>query len=335
MAATAPAATGMRDAFNPGRAVRRQSWTLGVIALLAVEIFVQTRLNAHWGSFDVQTLAIAALPLAFAAMGQALIIIGGGVDLSLGNQMALYNVIAARWMNGGSFEEALLISLAIILLAVAIGAATGLVIGLGGIPDIVVTLATSFVWLGVSLEILGLPGGGTPIRFANLAQVDTVATEWIPLGAVILLAAWAVIWLPFRRSRLGLAVYAIGSDRNAAYLSGVNIFRTRIVAYAVAGIFVGLAGLALTATTGTGDANAGQTANYTLLSVAASVLGGVSLAGGVGGLLGPLVGAFILQLVSTILLLLNVDPNYGQVIQGSLIILVVAIGGLLLLRRRA
>jgi ribose transport system permease protein len=248
--------------------------------------------------------------------------------------MALYNVIAARFMLNGSFGKSILISLLIILLAVAVGVAMGLIIGLSGVPDIVVTLAASFVMVGVSLEILGLPGGGTPSRFSDLAQVDTFLTEWLPMGIVILLLAWAIVWLPFRRSRAGLAVYAIGSDRNAAYLSGISVFRARIVAYGLAGVFIGLAGLALTATTGTGDANAGTTANYTLLSVAASVLGGVSLAGGVGGLLGPLVGAFILQLVSTILLLLNVDPNYGQVIQGTLIILVVAIGGLLLLRRR-
>ena len=134
---------------------------------------------------------------------------------------------------------------------------------------------------------------------------------------------------------MGLSFYAIGSSKNAAYLAGIDVRRAKVLSYAVGGIFTGCAGLALTATTGIGDANTGAVGNYTLNSVAAVVLGGVSLAGGIGGLFGPIVGAFVLELVSTILLLHEVDPNWAQVIQGSLIIIVVAVGGLLLLRRKA
>jgi ribose transport system permease protein len=149
---------------------------------------------------------------------------------------------------------------------------------------------------------------------------------------VILLLAFALFWLPLRWARPGLALYSVGSNRSAAYLSGVGVARTRVFAYALGGLFAGLAGLALTATSGIGDPNAGQ--YYTLNSVAAAVLGGVSLVGGVGGLIGPIAAAFVVTLVKTMLILKGVDQNWAQVIQGSLIIVVVLIGGLAIRQRR-
>jgi len=143
---------------------------------------------------------------------------------------------------------------------------------------------------------------------------------------VILLAVYAVLWLTVRRTRPALAMYATGSNRPAAYLAGVNVSRSRILAYAYSGAFAALGGLALTAASGLGDPNSGSI--YTLNSVAAVVLGGVSLLGGVGGLIGPIAAAFILTLVKTLMILRGVDQNYAQVIQGSLIVLVVMVGGL-------
>ena len=330
----APATAEPAASRNVGRTLRRNAWTVGVFVLLVVVLWYQRDLNPNWGSFDVETLAIAAVPPAFAAMGQAVIIIGGGVDLSIGAQIALINVISARWMLHGGLSRAVLLCLALIVLGILIGALTGAVIGVSGVPDIVVTLASSFIWSGVALVILGFPGGGAPPGFTNLAQIDTFGTEWIPTSIVLLLLVFAVVWLPLRRSRFGLSIYAIGSDRQAAALSGVSVFRTRILAYGVGGVFTACAGLAVTATTGTGDATAGGN-YYTLNSVAAAVLGGVSLAGGVGGLIGPAIGAFVLSLVPSILLLKNVDPNWAQVVQGALLIGVVMLAGLALVRRRA
>src|SRR5262249_38342879 len=152
------------------------------------------------------------------------------------------------------------------------------------------------IWGGVALLVLGLPGGGAPVRFTDLAQVDTFLTQWLPASVVVLLAIFALVWLPLRRSRYGLAIYALGSDRAAAALSGDSRLRAKMLSYAVGGVFTACAGLAVTATTGTGDATQGA-GLYTLNSVAACVLGGVSLAGGIGGLIGPAVGAFALSLV--------------------------------------
>src|SRR4029077_9076852 len=113
---------------------------------------------------------------------------------------------------------------------------------------------------------------------------------------------------------------------NAAYLAGVNVPAVRIAAYALSGTFAALGGLALTAAATLGDPHSGEI--YTLNSVAATVLGGVSLLGGVGGLIGPIAAAFVLTLVKTILIIKGVDKNWAKGIQGTLIVLVVMIGGL-------
>ena len=279
-----------------------------------------------WGPFDVQSLAIDALPLAFVACGQAIVIISGGIDLSIGSLTGLVNVVAARWMVHLSFEEALLFSLALLLAATLAGLLTGAIIVVTRVADIIVTLAMLFIWAGVALAVLTIPGGGAPLRFTSLVTVDTVFTKWVPSALVLLLVAYAIIWLPFRRTRPGLALYAIGSNRNAAYLAGINVPVYRIVAYGCSGLFAGFAGLALTGASGIGDPHSGDI--YTLNSVAAVVLGGVSLLGGVGGLIGPIAAAFVLTLVKTILVIKGVDQNWALVIQGTLIVLIVMLGGL-------
>jgi ribose transport system permease protein len=323
--------------FDGRRFLRRHGWTIGVYLLLAVlVVYWRSQTSLKWGPFDVQSLAIDALPFAFAAMGQAIVIISGGIDLSIGSMMSLVNVVAAKYMvqktaadgsiSGFSLRDALLFSLLLVICAAIAGALTGLVIVVTRIADIIVTLAMLFIWAGAALAVLEVPGGGVPLKFQNMVTLDTVGTNWFPKALLILMIAFAVLWLPVRRSRPGLALYAIGSNRNAAYLSGVNVTRARIGAYAFSGAFAALGGLALTAASGLGDPHSGDI--YTLNSVAAVVLGGVSLLGGVGGLIGPIAAAFVLTLVKTILIIRGVDQNWAQVIQGTLIVLVVMIGGL-------
>jgi ribose transport system permease protein len=313
--------------FDVRRFVRRHGWTIGVYVLLAVLVlYWRSQTNLPWGPFDVQSLAIDTLPFAFAAMGQAIVIISGGIDLSIGSMMSLVNVVAAKYMIHMSFREALLFGLLLVVCAALAGALTGFVIVTTRIADIIVTLAMLFVWAGAALAVLEVPGGGVPIKFQNMVTLDHVVTNWVPKALVLLVVAFAVLWLPIRRTRPGLALYAIGSNRNAAYLSGVNVSLTRIGAYAFSGVFAALGGLALTAASGIGDPLSGSV--YTLNSVAAVVLGGVSLLGGIGGLVGPIAAAFVLTLVKTILIIRGVDQNWAQVIQGTLIVLVVMIGGL-------
>jgi ribose transport system permease protein len=137
--------------------------------------------------------------------------------------------------------------------------------------------------------------------------------------------AVAAIWLPIKLSRIGLLIYAAGSDSVAAFRSGVNVQGARTIAYMFSGMACAIAGMALTMTTGIGAPLAGS--YYTLSSVAAVVIGGVSLAGGRGGMIGPVIAALLLTLAPMDLVFLGIDPNYGQVIQGTLIVLVVMVAG--------
>jgi ribose transport system permease protein len=308
------------------RNLRLHGWTIGVWLVLLAMIPYYRSLSQQSFEFDIQALAIDALPLCFAAMAQAVVVISGGIDLSVGSLMGLMNVLSAKHMMGMSFREAILFSLVILLLAALAGGFTGLVITVTRIPDIVVTLGMLFVWYGVGLWVMEIPGGGAPQQFFDLA-LGSIGSTQIPGALVMVFVAFAVLWLPIRWLRPGLSIYAVGSNRNAAYLSGIGVARTRVGAYVLGGVFAGLGGLALTATSGIGDPNSGSI--YTLNSVAAVVLGGVSLLGGVGGLIGPIAAAYILTLSKTVLLIRGTDPNYAAVYQGLLIILGVVIGGLL------
>jgi ribose transport system permease protein len=322
-----------RRGIDWGRIVSRHGWTIGVYVLLLMLIIAYAWALAPvaFTAFDLGSIVIGALPLVFAAMAQSVIVISGGIDLSLGVIVAVINVTAASLMENQSFATSLLIAFGLMLLGVVIGAINGGLVVITGVPDIVVTLAMSFVWGGMALVIMRTPGGGSPDDYQALGTGTFIST-WIPAGAVVIVVVLLAVWLPLRWRRPGFAIYAIGSNRDRAYLSGVNVASTRILAYAVGGFFAAMGGLAATATTGIGTPYAGNF--ITLNSVAAVVLGGVSLAGGKGGVVGPVAAAFCLTLVPSIMVFQGIDPNYGQVIQGALIVVVVMLGGLLLLRER-
>ena len=332
---TAPATADVlefRGAAPWRRNLRLHGWTIAVWLVLLAMVPYWRSLSEQDFKFDVQALAIDALPLCFAAMAQAIIVISGGIDLSIGSLMGVINVLSAREMVDMSFRQALLFSLGLIVLTMLASAFTGLIIVLTRIPDIVVTLGMLFVWQGVALWVMEIPGGGVPIDYSDLAVGDLGKTG-IPNAAIVVFAALLLVWVPIRWLRPGLALYAVGSNRNSAYLSGIGVARTRVGAYLLAGAFTGLAGLALSASSGIGDPNSGTT--YTLNSVAAVVLGGVSLLGGVGGLIGVIAAAYVLTLSKIILLLRGTDPNYANVYQGALIIVVVVISGLLTRKTRS
>jgi ribose transport system permease protein len=232
-------------------------------------------------------------------------------------------------MKGQAEEFGFLVVVGVLLLGLLLGAVNGAVVVITRVPDIIVTLAMSFVWAGSALLVLRTPGGGSAKWLRDLV-LGSVGSEWIPKAAVVLFVIVAVIWLPIRRTRLGLSLYAIGSNQLAAFRSGVSVGRTKIVAYMLGGLFAALAGLSLTASTGIGTPVPGP---YTLLSVAAVVLGGVSLAGGRGGLLGPIVAVMVLSLIRTDMTFLKLNTNLATVAQGVILIAVVMFGTLIQFRR--
>ncbi|HEY8637534.1 MAG TPA: ABC transporter permease [Candidatus Limnocylindrales bacterium] len=308
---------------------RRNNWALSLIGFLALLIVFTKLIQPNYGVTGIRGLGISVLPLALAAVAQAVVVIAGGIDLSIGSMMALTSVVSAVLMKDQSEGLDVVLVLAVLLLGLALGAINGGVVVITRVPDIVVTLAMSFVWAGFALLVLNTPGGGSADWLKELVT-GSIGSEWIPRAAVTLVVVVTVIWIPVRRSRLGLSMYAIGSNQLAAFRSGVPVGRTKVSAYALAGLFAALAGLSLTASTGIGTPVPGP---YTLLSVAAVVLGGVSLAGGRGGVFGPIVAVVVLQLIRTDMTFLNINTNLAVVVQGLILIGVVMIGSLVQLRR--
>ena len=324
------AGLGVIDKINSVLAGHRA--LIGMPALLVAFLAATVAIHPGFNSFDAQSIAMAALPLAFAAAAQAVVVISGGIDLSIGSVMAVANVLAASTMRNASFAEALFLAIAVLVAGAAIGAVNGLMVIVSRVPDVIVTLTTGFIWGGVALLILEKPGGGAPPEFLNLGT-GAFMTEWLSNSLILLVVALAAIWIPVSISKTGLRIYATGSDEIAAFRSGVNVKLARLLAYVLAGLFSAVGGVGLTMTTGIGSPRAGVL--YTLSGLAAVVIGGVSLTGGRGGIVGPVIAAFVLTLIPADLIFLNIDPNFGQVIQGTLIVLVVMAGGLIASMRKA
>jgi ribose transport system permease protein len=320
---------GRRPADVVGSLLRRGGWTLGLIGLLVLLLLATKLIQPSYGLRGIQGLAISVLPLALVAVAQAIVVIAGGIDLSVGSMMALTSVVSAVLMENQSEALSIAVVIGVLALGLVLGAVNGILIVVTRVPDIVVTLAMSFVWAGGALFILNTPGGGSAEWLRQLT-LGSVGIDWIPRAAVVLAVVVAVIWIPIRRSSMGLSIYAIGSDPVAAHRSGVPVTRTKVIAYMLTGLFSALAGLSLTASTGIASPVPGP---YTLLSVAAVVLGGVSLTGGRGGVLGPIIAVVVLSLLRTDMTFLNLNPNLATVAQGVILVGVVMFGSLLQLRR--
>jgi ribose transport system permease protein len=320
------------------RFVSRHGWVLGLVVLLALLLAFTKAIQPSYGAGDFGSLMRAGLPFAFAVAAQTIVVIAGGIDLSIASMMALTSVTAASMMNGASEEYALLVVPFVLVTGLALGALNGLLIVVTRVPDIVVTLAMLFVFQGAALLVLEAPGGGAALWLKALIT-GTIAlpgipegiTAWIPKALVLLIICLGAVWIPLRLSGRDLAIYAIGSNPLAAFRSGVPVAKTKILAYALGGLFGAMGGLSLTMSTGIGAPIPGP---YLLASVAAVVLGGVALSGGRGGIIGPIAAVFILRLVRTDLTLLAVDPNVTAIIEGTIMVIVVMFGAYIALRGR-
>ena len=310
------------------RWIEANSWTLGLAVLLAALLLATKLIQPGFGASGLDSLARAALPFALATVGMAIVILAGGIDLSIAAMMAVASVTGAVLMQGATDAQSVAVVFGVLLLGLAMGAINGLLITVSKVPDIVVTLAMLFVWQGVALLILNAPGGAAA---AWLRALSTGTILGLPRAIVFLALVTALIWLPIRRSRLGLRLYAIGSDPLAAFRSGVPVGQTRIIAYALCGLFAALGGLSVSMGTGIGEPIPGP---YLLASVAAVVLGGVVLGGGRGSLLGPILAVFILRTVRMDLTLLSVDPNVAAIVEGTIMVAVVMFGAVLATRGR-
>lgn len=312
------------------RWIDANSWTLGLVVLLAALLLLTKLIQPDFGASGLDSLARASLPFALATVGMAIVVIAGGIDLSIAAMMAVASVTGAVLMDGATDTQSVPIVVGVLALGLLMGAINGTLIVVSRVPDIVVTLAMLFVWQGVALLILNAPGGAVAPWLRALIT-GSFGPDWLPRAVVFLAVVTALIWLPIRRAKLGLRLYAIGSDPLAAFRSGVPVGRTRMVAYALCGLFAALGGLSVSMGTGIGEPIPGP---YLLASVAAVVLGGVVLGGGRGGLFGPILAVLILRTVRMDLTLLSVDPNVAAIIEGSIMVAVVMFGAILASRGR-
>jgi ribose transport system permease protein len=320
------------------RFIANNGWTLGLAALLVLLLIASKLIQPNLGVSGLDSLARAALPYALATLGMAVVVIAGGIDLSMASMMAVASVTGAVLMAGATDGQSAFVVVFVLALGAAMGAINGSLIVLTRVPDIVVTLSMLFVWQGVALLILNAPGGGAApwlrqliVGGVTLPGIPAALTQWLPKAVVFLALCLAIIWLPIRHSKLGLMFYAIGSDPLAAFRSGVPVGRTRIAAYTVCGLFAALGGLSVTMSTGIGEPIPGP---YLMASVASVVLGGVVLGGGRGGLIGPILAVFVLRLVRMDLTLMSVDPNVTTIVEGTIMVVVVMFGGVLAMRAR-
>jgi ribose transport system permease protein len=211
-----------------------------------------------------------------------------------------------------------------------VGAANGVIIAYTRMQPFIVTLATWSVWGGMALLVLSTPGGSVPDSLVTFGT-STILTVGTP---VWMLAVLLLLWLYFKRTRTGLALRAVGSSNEAAYLSGVPVPLALISAYALSGLFSTIAGLYLVTQTTSGSPVIGN--DYILPSVAAVVIGGTTLLGGRGGLVGTVLGAFILTLIGSVVFVYGLTSAWQTILQGLLLIVAVLAGTVasMILRRR-
>lgn len=258
-----------------------------------------------------------SIPLAIAAAGATFVILLGGFDLSVAGVLSLVNVVLATHpMDGAS--GALMSAVIAIGIGAAVGLCNGVLVAYGGLQSIAVTLAMMILTRGLALVILDAPSGSVSDWIS-----DTLTNSlWgvVPASGLVALAV-AVLWAVFRRTDTGVALYAVGKDQTAAALSGINVKRTKCIAFVLAGALYGLAGFMLSAQTASGDPNAGST--LLLLVFASVALGGTAFTGGQGGLYGSMIGAATLMLLQKVLFSSGVQSFYTGLFQGFVMIVAV------------
>lgn len=304
--------------------------TLLAVLVFAVMFAIYT--GNHSAGFSANVVTTASnkgVLLALVAMAQTMVVLTAGIDLSVGMIFVLANCLASTIAVGTAFETTLGIA-GVLATGVACGALNGVIVIYGRLQPIVTTLATGAVFFGISLWLRPVPGGDTN---ADLADALTGQLPGgIPTSLVVLLGVVLLVWVPFRRSMLGRAAYAIGSSESAAYMSGVPIEKARMLAYVLSGFLASCGGLMLTFITYSGEASAAIGGTYTLNSIAAVVLGGVSLFGGSGSAIGAIFGAFVLRTIGDLLFVFDMEPFWQPLFQGVILLVAVTLGSFRLLR---
>ena len=295
--------------------------SLVINLILQPNMFARETLNSNMRVF---------LPIILMAVGQAIVILGGGIDISVGGVVSIVNtVLATRVGLDGSPQEMwkyVCLSLFIGLLA---GAINGFFISYLRLQPIITTYATSFLYAGLALFVLPNPGGGIPAEIATLYRSSTPLN--LPL-AFYVIAIVLLIWFYLSSTRYGRFLFAVGGKAEAAYETAVPVTWVRFSTYVISGLMAALSGIAITMLSGSGNADIGGP--MTLNSITAVVIGGNALSGGVGGVAGPVMGAVTLGIIQNIISFASIDTWWETLVKATIIVLALAAPGIVNLFRR-
>ncbi|KGU73631.1 branched-chain amino acid transport system / permease component family protein [Burkholderia pseudomallei MSHR4308] len=320
-AAASPArATGPARAAHALAALRRSTTFYPLVGLVAVCVAMVFASDSFLSAANLENVLRQVSINAIIGVGMTCVILTGGIDLSVGSVMALSGTLAAGLLVAGANGAAALA--AGIGVGVVLGAANGLFVAFAGMPPIIVTLATMGIARGLALIYTGgYPIDGLPdwVRFFGSGKVLGVQ-----MPVLTMLAVYALAWLMLERMPFGRYVYAIGGNEHATRLSGVRVSRVKLAVYTFAGLTSALAALVLTGRLMSGQPNAGG--GFELDAIAAVVMGGTSIAGGRGSIVGTLVGALLLGVLNNGLNMIGVNPYVQNVIKGAIILLAIYIG---------
>jgi ribose transport system permease protein len=295
----------------------RQLGTLSGLLGLVVALWA---LSPHFLTIsNLLNVAEQATIIAIVAVGMTFVIITAGIDLSVGSVLAFAGVVMASALHQGvPLPVALLVGLGIGLLC---GLVNGLLITIGRLPPFIATLGMMSVARGTALMFTeGRPVSGFSEGFRSLATGEVLR---VPTPVIIMIVVYVTAFFILGRTKLGRYTYAIGGNEEAALLSGINVKLYKSLVYGLAGMLSGLAAILLTARLNSAQPIAGM--NYELDAIAATVIGGTSLLGGEGTVLGTLIGALIMAVLRNGLNLLGVSSFIQQIVIGSVIIVAVLI----------
>jgi ribose transport system permease protein len=303
---------------------------LGLLAVLAIEVIVFSAESEFFLEGDnLKNIGRAMTIVGIAAIGQTVVIIAGGFDLSVGSVMAAAGILSAYLINeGAAFGVAVLAALG---LGMVIGLANGAIVAYLRINSLITTLATLAIVRGLAFVITG--GEAEVISNETYLDVGTNDALGIPVVVVLLIALFLAVGFAIPRTRFGRYMYAIGSNPRAARLAGVRVARWRLVFFGLSGVLAAVAGCVTVSRTGTAEPSANMGAELDVIT--AVILGGTSLNGGRGRLFGTFLGLLVIAVLNNGLILLQVESYWQQVVKGGVLLLAVAWGELRSTRRDA
>ncbi|HTI01557.1 MAG TPA: ABC transporter permease [Acidisoma sp.] len=320
-----------RPAASPLRIVTLLFLRAGVLPFFLVAALVIFSIAApHFCTVQNLTdVARQSVYLVLVSLGQMLVLITGGFDLSVGTAIALTSVVSATVMVAahGVFPhaEGLVIALGLLgglCAALVIGVANGIGVSVFGVSPFIMTLGVQSVGAGIALFLTGgVPIGNLPDAFGDILGFGRIAG--IPVPVLVALVAMIVMWVVMNRMRMGAQIYAVGGNVKAAHLSGIHTGRTLFIAYLACAVLASIAGMLLTARVNSGETDLGS--SIALQSIAACVIAGVSLRGGIGRVESVVLGAFFITLVQNGMDVMQVGSYMQMVLLGSLLIVAVIV----------